>query len=187
MIKYGITGNIASGKSTVENIIKAYGYSVLDTDIVAHEFLNCDEVKELFKNNDVFDDGKISRTKLGQLVFSNNEYLKKLEEIIHPKVKEKITDFFKKHSCEKAVFVSVPQLFETNMEKMFDKIIFVYADDSIRENRLVKRNNYTKEYAQKRMSAQISQEQKISRADIVIYNTSSEKFLEKEVTTKLAL
>ena len=182
MIKYGITGNIASGKSTVENIIKAYGYSVLDTDIVAHEFLNCDEVKELFKNNDVFDDGKISRTKLGQLVFSNNEYLKKLEEI-----KERITEFFNEHSCEKAVFVSVPQLFETNMEKMFDKIIFVYADDIIRENRLVKRNNYTKEYAQQRMRAQISQEQKISRADIVIYNTSSEKFLEKEVTTKLAL
>ncbi len=87
MIKYGITGNIASGKSTVENIIKMRGYSVLDTDVVAHEFLNCDEVKELFKNYDVFNDGKISRTKLGQLVFSEKELLKELERIIHPKVR----------------------------------------------------------------------------------------------------
>jgi len=187
MIKYGITGNIASGKSTVENIIKMRGYSVLDTDVVAHEFLNCDEVKELFKNYDVFNDGKISRTKLGQLVFSEKELLKELERIIHPKVKEKITEFFNDHSFENVVFVSVPQLFETNMEKMFDKIIFVYADDSIRENRLIKRNNYTKEYAQKRMSAQISQEQKISKADIVIYNNSNEKDLEQEVVFKLAL
>ena len=70
---------------------------------------------------------------------------------------------------------------------MFDKIIFVYADDSIRENRLIKRNNYTQEYAQKRMSAQISQEQKISKADIVIYNNSNEKDLEQEVVFKLAL
>lgn len=187
MIKYGITGNIASGKSTVENIIKMRGYSVLDTDVVAHEFLNCDEVKELFKNYDVFNDGKISRTKLGQLVFSEKELLKELERIIHPKVKEKITEFFNDHSFENAVFVSVPQLFETNMEKMFDKIIFVYADDSIRENRLIKRNNYTQEYAQKRMSAQIPQEQKISKADIVIYNNSNEKDLEQEVVFKLAL
>ena len=73
------------------------------------------------------------------------------------------------------------------MEKMFDKIIFVYADDSIRENRLIKRNNYTQEYAQKRMSAQIPQEQKISKADIVIYNNSNEKDLEQEVVFKLAL
>ena len=187
MIKYGITGNIASGKSTVENIIKMRGYSVLDTDVVAHEFLNCDEVKELFKNYDVFNDGKISRTKLGQLVFSEKELLKELERIIHPKVKEKITEFFNDHSFENVVFVSVPQLFETNMEKMFDKIIFVYADDSIRENRLIKRDNYTQEYAQKRMSAQISQEQKISKADIVIYNNSNEKDLEQEVVFKLAL
>ena len=187
MIKYSITGNIASGKSTVENIIKMRGYSVLDTDVVAHEFLNCDEVKELFKNYDVFNDGKISRTKLGQLVFSEKELLKELERIIHPKVKEKITEFFNDHSFENVVFVSVPQLFETNMEKMFDKIIFVYADDSIRENRLIKRNNYTQEYAQKRMSAQIPQEQKISKADIVIYNNSNEKDLEQEVVFKLAL
>lgn len=187
MIKYGITGNIASGKSTVEKIIKNYGYNVLDCDTVAHELLDSDEIIAVFKDYDVFENGRISRSKLGQLVFSDKELLKKLESIIHPKVKEKIVEFFNIHKSQKAVFVSVPQLFETNMENIFDKIIFVYADDNIRESRLIKRNNYTKEYAHNRMSAQIPQEQKISKSDIIIYNNSDETELAKEVIFKLAL
>lgn len=187
MIKYAITGNIASGKSTVEDYIKSCGYKVLDSDKVGHSLLEIDEIKTSFKDEDIFDGEKVSRKKLANLVFSNNKYLKILEQILHPKIREKIIDFFNKNSNEPMVFVSVPLLFEARMENLFDKIIFIYTDDNIREQRLIKRNGYTKQYAQIRMNAQLSQKDKIKKSDIIIYNNTTKEDLINEIQTKLAL
>lgn len=189
MLKIAITGNIASGKSAVQKLIEDYGYKVLDTDILAHAILEeSPEIKSEFIAFDVFDiNGKISRQKLGKLVFSDERLKQNLEKIMHPKIGEKMADFFEKNIDEKFVFVGIPLLFETGMQDMFDKIILVYTDDSIREKRLTARNHYSLEYAKIRMNCQGSQEEKKKLSDFVIYNNGSFDDLKSSVENLLSI
>lgn len=176
MIRTALVGNIASGKSTVEKIIsETFNYPVLDTDEVCrnlHKSL-APEIIASFAGYGITDsNGKISREKLGALVFNNPELKQKLENIMHPAVKKEIEKFFDENKNTKQAVVSIPLLFETGMEKMFDRIVFVYCDDEIRLKRLIKRNGYTPEYARKRMESQMPQEDKVQKSDIVIKNNS---------------
>lgn len=183
MIKYAITGNIASGKTSTENILLSLGFKVLDTDKVTHNLLdNNTEIYNQFKDYDVFENEKISRSKLGKLIFSNKTLKEKLEKIIHPLVKLEIEKFIEKNSKENKLFVSVPLLFESDMQNMFDKIILIYANDEIRLQRLIQRNNYTEEYARCRMEAQMSQDLKVKKSDYIIYNNSTIELLQHQIS-----
>lgn len=175
MIKFALCGNIASGKSTVQKLLENQGYRVLDTDKVAHELLtvNNSELFLEFKKFDVFENGEFSREKLGKLVFTNKEIKQKLENILHPQIREKIKEFFEQNQNEKYLFVGIPLLFEANMTDLFDKIIFIYADDDIRLKRLLHRNGYSVEYAKARLNSQMRQEEKTQKSDYVIYNNGS--------------
>ena len=175
MIKFALCGNIASGKSTVQKLLENQGYRVLDTDKVAHELLtvNNSELFLEFKKFDVFENGKFSREKLGKLVFTNKEIKQKLENILHPQIREKIKEFFEQNQNEKYLFVGIPLLFEANMTDLFDKIIFIYADDDIRLKRLLLRNGYSVEYAKARLNSQMRQEEKAQKSDYVINNNGS--------------
>ena len=177
MLKIAITGNIAAGKTQVEKIL-ANQFKVFDTDKIAHEKLN--DLKE-FYGYDVFTNGIVDRKKLGELVFNNPELKIKLENIIHPLVKEEVLKIFAENKDENIIFISVPLLFETDFYKLFDKILFVAADENIRLERLKKRNNISKEEALLRIRAQMSQEEKIKRADFIIENNSTPEDLEKKV------
>lgn len=189
MIKVALVGNIASGKSTVEKFLFNRGYSILDTDLVAHKLLDeySDKIKDEFSSFDISDEnGKISREKLGKLVFTDTNLKEKLENILHPLIRIQIEEFFKAQEGEKFVFVAIPLLFEARMEDLFDKKLFVYSDDNIRLERLMKRNKYTLEYAKIRIASQIPQEDKINKCDWVVYNNSTIKDLEQQISSILA-
>ena len=163
MLKIAITGNIAAGKSEVEKIISE-NYPVYDADKIAHKFL-----------------GNVDRRALGEKVFNDPIARKELESFIHPKVKDEILNIFTKITTP-VVFVSIPLLFETGFDKLFDKVLFVQCNDDIRLEHLMKRNNFTKEQALARMNSQMPQEDKIAKSDYVIYNNSSLDELKKQVT-----
>lgn len=174
MLKVALTGNIASGKSSVQLFLEKQGYPVLDTDIVCHELLeNSVEIAEAFSGYDVFHNGILSREKLGKLVFSDPKLKKMLENLLYPDLIAEMQAFFAVHSGNKFVFVGIPQLFEAGMENLFDRTVLVYCDDEIREQRLIARNGYTKEYAKTRMTSQLSQDIKAQKVDYVIYNNST--------------
>lgn len=163
MLKIAITGNIAAGKSEVEKIISE-NYPVYDADKIAHKFL-----------------GNVDRRALGEKVFNDPIARKELESFIHPKVKDEILNIFTKITTP-VVFVSIPLLFETGFDKLFDKVLFVQCNDDIRLEHLMKRNNFTKEQALARMNSQMPQEDKIVKSDYVIYNNSNLDELKKQVT-----
>lgn len=176
MIKYAIVGNIASGKSEFEKILDKHGFVVLDTDLMAHDILmDKPDIPKAFADYDVFEYGRLSREKLGKLVFNNNDLKQKLEGIIHPLIKEELETAFNVYSEENVIFITVPLLFEVGWENLFDKIIFIQCDDKLRLERLMERNGYTKEYAQTRLNSQLPQDEKAKKSDYIIENNGSKE------------
>ena len=180
MLKVGITGNIASGKSAVQNILENLGYSVFDADKSAHNFLlKSQKVLETFGTN--------SREILAKTVFCDPLKLKKLEDILHPLVKEDMLDFFHKNASKELVFASVPLLFEAGFDKLVDKIIFVSAPYELRLERLIQRNGYDRDYARLRLNSQLDEKQKIPKCSCIIVNDGDFNLLEQKTKECLKL
>ena len=182
MLKIALTGNIASGKTSVCSLLEAEA-PVLDADLVCHKLLETSEsIKEAFANYDVFDNGEISRDKLGKLIFFNENLKQMLENLLYPDLIKEIQAFFEENSEKEFCVVAIPQLFEAGMENLFDRVILVYCRDDIRLERLIKRNNYSVEYAKIRMAAQISQDEKVKKADWIIRNEAEFEDLTSQVS-----
>lgn len=173
----GITGSIATGKSTVSKMIKELGYTVVDADIVARVVVEPGEeayqkIVEHFGEEILLANGEIDRKKLGDLVFQNKEKRLLLNSIVHPAVRNKMNEekelAFRRG--EKVVFLDIPLLYESNLTYMVDKVLVVYVDQTTQLERLMNRNHLTKEEALARITSQLSIEQKRERADAVIDN-----------------
>lgn len=183
MIKIAIAGNIASGKTAVEGFFKEKGYDILDTDKIGHEILisHAHEIIKAFEGEDISTNGVIDRQKLGAVVFSGYHARKKLENIVHPLIRRRLEEYFTAHADEKVILVAIPLLFEAKMEDLFDKIIFVFADDETRLERLMARNNLSKEDAMKRINSQMSQFMKLEESDYVFHNNGTLENLKNQV------
>lgn len=183
MLKFAIVGNIACGKSTIEQYLINRGFNVFDTDKLSHEILNNskNEVISTFEGYDIAENDNISRKKLGDIVFQNKDLKIKLENIIYPKLKNKILEIFEQKCTEKYVFISIPLLFEVGWEHLFDKILFIQTDDNIRLERLMDRNGFNQIEAKRRIDAQMSQKEKIKKSDFIICNNGTRDMLQNEI------
>ena len=183
-LKIAIAGNIASGKTAVEKFFQECGYNVLDTDKIGHEVLSSDvrfEIIKAFEDEDISNGDEIDRKKLGDVVFSSYHSRKKLENIVHPIIRTRIEDYFNQHIDDEVILVAIPLVFEAKMEDLFDKIIFVFADDETRLERLMARNNLSQTDAMKRINSQMSQFMKLEESDYVFHNNGTLDNLRNQV------
>ena len=174
----GITGSIACGKSTVSDYLIAKGYTIIDADKLGHVALTSNDVKrklaEKFGEN-ILENNEISREKLGKLVFGNDDNLKILNSIIHPKIKELILKLQEEHKDEDLVFLDIALLYEANFVDLVEKVAVVYVDEDVQLERLMTRNSLSKEEAVKRIESQMSPREKASLGDFVINNSYSKE------------
>ena len=174
----GITGSIACGKSTVSDYLITKGYTIIDADKLGHVALTSNDVKrklaEKFGEN-ILENNEINREKLGKIVFGNDDNLKILNSIIHPKIKELILKLQEEHKDEDLVFLDIALLYEANFVDLVEKVVVVYADEEVQLERLMTRNSLTKEEALIRIGSQMSAHQKASLGDFVINNSYSKE------------
>lgn len=174
----GITGSIACGKSTVSDYLIAKGYTIIDADKLGHVALNSDDVKRKLAEkfgDEILENNEISREKLGKLVFGNDDNLKILNSIIHPKIKELILKLQEEHKDEDLVFLDIALLYEANFVDLVEKVVVVYVDEDVQLERLMMRNSLPKEEALKRIESQMSPREKASLGDFVINNSYSKE------------
>lgn len=181
----GLTGGIASGKSTVSNFFKELGVEIVDADLVAKEISekkeSVERIKDIFGNDIVDTKGKVIREKLRERVFRDRALLEKLNGIIHPQVIEYFQRKKIENSDSEIMIFDIPLLYETNMDKLCDKVIVVGLEKEKQIERVILRDRSSRELAQKIISNQMSLEDKMKRADIVIMNNGSLEDLKEKV------
>ncbi len=171
----GLTGGIGSGKSTIAGFFEALGVSIYIADEEAKKILFDKEViKELIE---VFGEGVLTnkipdRKKIAALVFNDQEKLSKLNSIIHPKVKNHFAEWVQVHSKEDFVIKEAAILFETGSYKDCDKVILVTAPKEIRIERVMQRDNVTREMVLERMANQWDDDKKAALSNYIIENIS---------------
>ncbi|MBO5223915.1 MAG: dephospho-CoA kinase [Clostridia bacterium] len=184
----GLTGGIACGKSAVSDIFARNGIKIIDTDIISRlvmqEGQKCnEEVKQTFP--DCVENGVINRRLLREIVFSNKQELAKLNAITLKYIKAE-TEAELRSQDGLAVLV-VPLMFESGFDKMCDYIIDVACSEDVRINRLIKRDNITKELALSMINSQMNDDERRKKSDIVIENNGNIADLEKKVVNIINL
>ena len=181
MIKVGLTGGIASGKSAVSMIFASLGAKILDSDEVAREVLLPGQpawtrLRQAFGKTFSRPDGTVKRKKLRKLVFANPEKRDQLNAIVHPEVMKEInrrSEVLSSSLQAKVLVVDVPLLLEVGVAHRFDKIVVVDARESVQINRLVQRDGISEEEAKQALKAQMPLSEKVELADYVIDNNST--------------
>ncbi|HOI47419.1 MAG TPA: dephospho-CoA kinase [Bacilli bacterium] len=180
MKKIGITGGIASGKSTIKDMLVRMNYHVIDSDKIASTLLDVgtpqyQKIITYFGEGVLNPNKTINRKILADIIFHDYGKKETLNRIIHPEVRKIIQielDHFERLG-ELLIFIDVPLLYEAKFEDMFHKVIMVYVDEKIQLKRLMERDNITEDYALAKIQSQMSMKEKKKRADYVIDNSFS--------------
>jgi len=174
----GLTGGIATGKTTVANLFREKGIYIIDADLIAREVVKKGMpawrmIKEEFGDEILREDGELDRKKLGSIVFSSKEKIQKLNSIVHPFVRERMMEEIERAiSMEKNILLDIPLLFENGIHQWLRPVILVYAPLEVQIERLMKRDGLSREECEKRIRAQMSIEEKKKLADYIIDNSS---------------
>lgn len=181
----GLTGGIACGKTTISNMFKKVGIEVVDADVVAREVLELPEVLKDIREtygDIIFENDKLDRKKMRDIIFNNKDNIKKLNSIVHPKVIKVFQDEYNKKKLKEAVIVfDIPLLFEVGLEKFCDKILVVYVKEEVQIERIMRRDGSSRELAKKIIDAQMNLGEKIKLADYIIENSGTIDELEKKI------
>jgi dephospho-CoA kinase len=190
MILIGITGVVGSGKTTVSGMLRKKGIEVIDLDKTAKEVAEREDVRNDIKKalgGHCITKDSIAVEKIRELVFKDKEKLKKLENIIHPKVGEQMYSKIKKleEKGVKAIVIDAPLLFEKGLNKELNKTVVV-STDALKTKERLKRRGMDEDDIDKRTAIQIPLKEKEAMADLVIHNNGTVEELEKEVDNLLS-
>lgn len=181
MIIVGLTGGIASGKSSITNILeKRFNYIVLDADQMAREAVlpesqGLKAIVEIFGTEFLLDNGELNRSLLGGTIARDEKARKVLNSILHPfigKIYEEKIDYYKNLGVP-MIFYDCPLLFEAELQDTVDEIILVVAERDVRINRIVERDGLSRELAAQKIDMQIPDFEKIQQSDVIIQNNGS--------------
>ena len=173
----GLTGGIGSGKTTIANYFKSKGIPVYIADDQARKITDTPEILNAIKNilgEEVFDHNSLSRKKIGEIVFDNPQKLKELNAIIHPAVKKHFASWLDQYLNEPFIIKETAILFESGSYKDCDIIITVVVPIEVRINRVMQRDNISRETVIKRINQQWTDDQKIERSTYIIDNLDLE-------------
>ncbi|NEU29868.1 dephospho-CoA kinase [bacterium LRH843] len=176
----GLTGGIASGKSTVSNMIRSIGIPIIDADAVAREVVQPGTetllaIRNHFGRDILNEDGTLARKKLGSIIFKDPIQRDVLNNIVHPAIRKRMNelkDHYQKIG-EKTIVYDIPLLYESNLFHLVDKILLVYVDEHTQLQRLIERDQAGEEDARQRISSQMRISDKRLRADAVIDNSGT--------------
>jgi dephospho-CoA kinase len=179
MLKIGLTGGIASGKTRISNLFSQLKTPIIDTDIISRKVLEPGQpgylaILDHFGDSIVFDDAQIDRRKLRQLVFNDSAEKQWLESMLHPIIFRQSQHQIGGHSQAKYVMVVIPLLFETDFNELVDRVLVVDCDTDTQIERLLLRDKIDITLAQKMIDQQWSNQDRINRADDIIYNNNND-------------
>ena len=181
----GLTGGIASGKSTVSNYFREFGAEVLDADVVAKELSEKEEnvakIIEIFGDEILDENENISRKKMRERAFLEKDKLKQLNELLHPQVIEVFKNKKENTKEDEIVIFDIPLLFEAGMENLCDTVIVVYISKRVQLERMMKRDRHGIDLAERIIESQMSMSDKIDKADIIINNNCTLEDLKNNV------
>ncbi|KRM98665.1 dephospho-CoA kinase [Lactobacillus taiwanensis DSM 21401] len=188
----GLTGGIASGKSTADDFFKKKNIPIIDSDLIAHKIMEVGQagyqaVVDYFGSKILTDNQTINRRKLGEIVFNDQAKLKKLNSLTHPLVHQEIKRQMEQYRLnqEKLVVIDVPLLFESGFESLCDGVLVISISPELQLKRLMKRNNFTEKEALSRINNQMPLSEKEKRATYVVANTGTINDLEKRLSDLL--
>jgi len=181
MLKVGLTGGIASGKSTVSKIFTSFGAKFLDADEVAREVLLPGQpawtrLRQAFGQEFFRPDGTVKRKQLRKLVFADPEKRSQLNAIVHPEVMKEInrrSEILSSSVQNGVLLVDVPLLLEVGLANRFDKVVVVYVSESVQISRLQQRDGISEEEAKQALKAQMALSKKVEQADYLIDNSGT--------------
>jgi dephospho-CoA kinase len=179
MLKIGLTGGIASGKTRISNLFSQLKTPIIDTDIISREILEPSQPGYLailnhFGNSIILDDEKIDRRKLRQIVFNDRTEKQWLESVLHPIIFKRAQQLIGRHNKSNFVIVVIPLLFETNFNQLVDRVLVVDCDVNTQIERLLLRDKIDAALAQKMIDQQWSNQNRINHADDIICNNNGD-------------
>jgi dephospho-CoA kinase len=177
MLVIGLTGGIGSGKTTVANLFAEMGIDVIDTDIIAREIVEpgqttLTQIIEHFGDHILDKYGYLDRQKLAEITFNNNDERKFLEAILHPEIKKNMLAQIARAKSPYCIAV-IPLLFETKQEGLVDKILVIDCEQSEQLNRVLTRDNRSKQQIQSIINSQIPRNIRVKSADYIIRNSGN--------------
>ena len=186
MFSVGLTGGIASGKTTISNLFAKLGVPIIDTDVISRNLLAPGEqayhqVCAHFGSEILQANSEIDRTALRQIIFSNPQQKSWLETMLHPLIFQRSHDAIIENSPAKYVLVVVPLLFETNFQSLVDRILVVNCPADQQIKRLIKRDNIDETLAHSMLEQQLSNAERLQRAHDVINNRADDVDLASQV------